>query len=82
MPGRLSVTRDRAFGRSFRAHSHRVVFGQPGLYREDPDYYAALVLNHIVGGGSFTSRLYDEVREKRGLAYSVFSYLLPLGNQI
>ena len=58
----------------------RVVFGQRGVYRDDPDYYAALVLNHIMGGGSFTSRLYDEVREKRGLAYSVFSYLLPLEN--
>ena len=56
----------------------RVVFGQKGLYRDDPDYYAALVLNHILGGGSFTSRLYEEVREKRGLAYSVFSYLLPM----
>jgi len=56
----------------------RVVFGQKGLYRGDPDYYSALVLNHIIGGGSFTSRLYEEIREKRGLAYSVFSYLLPL----
>lgn len=58
----------------------RVVFGQKGLYRDDPDYYAALVLNHILGGGSFTSRLYEEVREKRGLAYSVYSYLLPMDN--
>lgn len=58
----------------------RIVFGQRGIYRDDPDYYAALVLNHIIGGGGFTSRLYDEVREKRGLAYSVFSYLLPLEN--
>ncbi len=56
----------------------RVLFGQKGLYRDDPDYYSALVLNHILGGGSFTSRLYDEIREKRGLAYSVFSYLLPM----
>ena len=56
----------------------RVIFGQRGLYRDDPDYYAALVLNHILGGGSFTSRLYEEVREKRGLAYSVYSYLLPM----
>lgn len=56
----------------------RVVFGQKGLYRDDPDYYAALILNHILGGGSFTSRLYEEVREKRGLAYSVYSYLLPM----
>lgn len=58
----------------------RVVFGHGGVARDDPDYYAALVLNHVLGGGSFTSRLYDEVREKRGLAYSVFSYLLPLEN--
>lgn len=56
----------------------RILFGQKGLYRDDPDYYAALVLNHVLGGGSFTSRLYDEIREKRGLAYSVYSYLLPL----
>jgi zinc protease len=56
----------------------RIMFGQKGLSRDDPDYYAALVLNHILGGGSFTSRLYEEIREKRGLAYSVYSYLLPL----
>lgn len=56
----------------------RILFGQKGLHRDDPDYYAALVLNHVLGGGSFTSRLYDEIREKRGLAYSVYSYLLPL----
>lgn len=58
----------------------RVVFGHRGIYRDDPDYYAATVLNHVLGGGSFTSRLYDEVREKRGLAYSVYSYLWPLQN--
>jgi zinc protease len=55
-----------------------VVFGHRGLPRDDPDFYAATVLNHVLGGGTFTSRLYQEVREKRGLAYSVFSYLQPL----
>ena len=55
-----------------------VLFGQPGLKRGDPDYYAAVVLNHILGGGSFTSRLYAEVREERGLAYSVYSFLNPM----
>jgi zinc protease len=55
-----------------------IVFGHRGLPRDDPDYYAAYLLNHVLGGGSFTSRLYEEVREKRGLAYSVYSYLLPL----
>jgi len=53
------------------------IFGLPGLTRTDPDFYAAYVMNHILGGGSFSSWLYDEVREKRGLAYSIYSYLQP-----
>jgi zinc protease len=48
-------------------------FGAPGLLRSDPDFIPATILNHILGGGSFTSRLWQEVREKRGLAYSVSS---------
>ena len=55
-----------------------VTFAQPGLQRDDPDWYAALVLNHVLGGGSFTSRLYQEVREERGLAYGVGSRLVAL----
>jgi len=55
-----------------------VVFGQRGLKRSDPDFYAAYVMNYLLGGGSFNSRLYEEVREKRGLAYSVYSSLVPL----
>lgn len=51
--------------------------GLPGLKRSDPDFIAAYVMNHILGGGSFSSWLYEEVREKRGLAYSVGSYLVP-----
>lgn len=53
-------------------------FGGLGIARKDPDFIPAYVVNHILGGGSFSSRLYREVREKRGLAYSVYSYLLPL----
>ncbi|MCZ6863903.1 MAG: pitrilysin family protein [Alphaproteobacteria bacterium] len=56
----------------------QILFGQRGLKRKDRDYYAAVVMNHILGGGSFSSRLFQEVREKRGLAYSVGSYLLPM----
>ena len=52
--------------------------GGMGIPRKDPDFMAAYLVNHILGGGSFTSRLYDEVREKRGLAYGVYSYLLNL----
>ena len=55
-----------------------VVFGHEGIARADPDYYAAYVVNYILGGGGFSSRLYKEIREKRGLAYSVYSYLNPL----
>lgn len=55
-----------------------ITFGGIGLKRKDPDFIPAFVLNHILGGGSFSSRLYREVREKRGLAYSVYSYLATL----
>jgi zinc protease len=53
-------------------------FGMRGLERDDPDFIPAFVLNHILGGGSFTSRLWFAVREERGLAYSVYSFLNPL----
>lgn len=55
-----------------------VAFGAPGLMRKDPDYDAAQVMNYILGGGSFSSRLMEEVREKRGLAYGVSTGLAPL----
>ncbi|MEK0084228.1 M16 family metallopeptidase [Benzoatithermus flavus] len=55
-----------------------VTFGHGGIERKDPDYYAAYVANYILGGGGFSSRLIEEVREKRGLAYSVYSYLYDL----
>ncbi len=54
-----------------------IVFADRGLLRDDPDFYAAYVLNHIFGSGGFTSRLYTEIREKRGLAYSVGTGLYP-----
>ena len=53
-------------------------FGGIGIARKDPDFIAAYVVNHVLGGGSMTSRLYNEVREKRGLAYGVYTYLAPL----
>jgi zinc protease len=54
-----------------------VVFGHGSIKRDHPDWYAAYVLNYVLGGGGFSSRLMIEVREKRGLAYSVGSYLYP-----
>jgi zinc protease len=53
-----------------------ITFGGPGVMRHDPNFMAAYVVNHIIGGGGLSSRLYHEVREKRGLAYSVFESLL------
>jgi zinc protease len=55
-----------------------VSFGGVGLPRKHPDFVTAYVVNHIFGGGSFTSRLYQEVREKRGLAYGVSTFLYPM----
>jgi zinc protease len=55
-----------------------VSFGHVGIKRADPDFYTAYVVNYILGGGGFSARLYEEIREKRGLAYSVYSYLSPL----
>ncbi|CAE7205153.1 mutL [Symbiodinium microadriaticum] len=53
------------------------IFGMPGILREDADFIPAYVLNYILGGGGFSSRLMQEVREERGLAYSAYSYLYP-----
>ena len=53
-----------------------VAFGGQGVARSDPDFMAAYIVNHILGGGTFSSRLYQEVREKRGLAYGVSDSLV------
>ena len=55
-----------------------LIVGGAGIARKDPDFMAAFIVNHILGGGSFSSRLYREVREERGLVYSVYSSLVPL----
>lgn len=53
------------------------LFAQPGMERDDPDYFAAYILNQILGGSGFDSRLMTEVREKRGLTYGIGTYLVP-----
>ena len=60
------------------ATQSHILIGAPGMSRNDPDYFALYVGNHILGGGGFTSRLMNEVREKKGMAYSVYSYFVPL----
>lgn len=61
----------------FPSEQTTVLIGQPGIKRDDPDFFAMLVGNHILGGGGFTSRLMHEVREKRGLVYGVNSNFSP-----
>lgn len=60
------------------ASQSHILIGTPGMSRSDPDYFPLYVGNYILGGGGFVSRLMNEVREKRGLAYSVYSYFMPM----
>ena len=62
----------------FPSTQTHVLVGLTGTYRKDPDYFTLYVGNHILGGGSLVSKLFDEVREKRGLAYSASSAFMPL----
>ncbi|MCJ0762143.1 insulinase family protein [Variovorax sp. CYS-02] len=61
----------------FASAQAQVLIGQPGYRRNDPDFFALTVGNYILGGGGFVSRLTSEVREKRALSYSVYSYFAP-----
>lgn len=62
----------------YPAKQSQILLGQPGVARGDPDYFALYVGNYVLGGGGFDSRLMEEVRQKRGLAYSVYSYFMPM----
>jgi zinc protease len=55
-----------------------ILVGQPGIRRDDPDLFPLYVGNHILGGGGMVSRLFEQIREKRGLSYSTYSYFLPM----
>ena len=55
-----------------------ILIGQPGIKRLDPDYFPLFLGNYVLGGGGFASRLNDEIRQKRGYAYSTYSYFNPL----
>lgn len=71
----LSAAAERSI--PFASAQAHVLIGQPGYKRDDPDYFPLLVGNYILGGGGFVSRLSEEVRQKRGLSYSVYSYFAP-----
>ena len=60
------------------ASQAHILLGYPGIKRGDADYFPLYVGNYVLGGGGFVSRLTEEVREKRGLVYSVYSYFMPM----
>ncbi|WP_297813068.1 pitrilysin family protein [uncultured Methylophaga sp.] len=64
--------------KSFPSTQTTIVMGQPGISRDDPDYFPLYVGNHILGGSGLVSMLSDELREKRGLTYGVYSYFRPM----
>jgi zinc protease len=75
VPSLGDASEERIFHPSTQTH---VRMGAPGMHRGDPDYFPLYVGNHILGGGGLVSRLNEEIREKRGLSYSVYSYFSPM----
>jgi len=75
----LAAARDQRI--SHPASQSHILIGMPALVRGDPDFFALTVGNYILGGGGFVSRLTNEVREKRALTYSVYSYFSPLAQK-
>ena len=73
IPLERAITR----GVAHPATQSHIPIGAPGIHRGDPDYFPLFVGNHILGGGGFVSRINEEVRQKRGLAYSAYSYFSP-----
>ena len=67
--------------KDFPSTQTHILVGLPGIKRNDPDYFALYVGNHILGGSGLVSRISEEVREKRGLSYSAYSYFIPMQQQ-
>ena len=77
LPAVKRLEQDREIRIEHPSSQVHILLGQPGIKRGDPDYFPLYVGNHILGGGGFVSRLYEEVREKRGLSYGAYSYFSP-----
>lgn len=73
---RVEPKLDQFIGVSFPVPQASLRLAFPGVERDDPRFFAAFMMNHVLGGGTFSSRLFDEVRERRGLAYGVGSSLV------
>jgi zinc protease len=66
---------------AFPSEQAHVIMGAPGMRRTDSDYYALYLGNHVLGGSGFQSRITREIRSDRGLAYSAYSYFLPMASE-
>lgn len=78
LPPVQPLAEGREIRRPFPSSQSHILMGQPGMRRGDPDYFVLYVGNHILGGSGLVSQLSEEVREKRGLSYSVYSYFSPM----
>jgi zinc protease len=78
LPPVSAPVRERVSRIAHPASQAHILIGQPGLKRNDPDYFALWLGNYVLGGGGFSSRLNAEIRQKRGFAYSAYSYFNPL----
>lgn len=76
----VAKTASRQYQKFNSTQSH-ILVGQTGMHRTDPDYFSLYLGNYILGGGGLVSRLSDEIREKNGLAYSVYSYFWPMARK-
>ncbi len=78
LPAVAALKENREVHIDFPSSQTHVLMGQPGMRRGDPDYFPLYVGNHVLGGSGLVSRISEEVREKRGLAYSAYSYFSPM----
>ncbi len=78
LPPPAELTESKTIRIPFPSTQASILIGQLGMSRNDPDYFPLYVGNHIFGGSGFSSILMEELREKRGLAYGVYSYLMPM----
>ncbi|MCI0505398.1 MAG: insulinase family protein [Gammaproteobacteria bacterium] len=78
LPDVANLTREEIIKLEHPSAQTHIILGQPGIQRDDPDYFTLYVGNHILGGSGLVARLSNEIREKRGLAYSTYSYFLPM----
>lgn len=78
LPEVKPLTEDKLIRITHPSQQTHLLIGQPGIRRTDPDLFPLYVGNHILGGGGLVSRLFEEIREKRGLSYSSYSYFMPM----